>query len=79
MPAGITWGFIACSSGSAPLFKFTDPKLVRSASTIKERLLNWVQAQTKDYKVLFGLHAACCNVSLLCGFIVYKNNIKISV
>ncbi|KAL1140461.1 hypothetical protein AAG570_000393, partial [Ranatra chinensis] len=34
----------------APMFKFTDPKLVRSASTIKERLLNWVQAQTREYK-----------------------------
>nr|XP_024214975.1 serine/arginine repetitive matrix protein 2-like isoform X4 [Halyomorpha halys] len=33
-----------------PLFKFTEPKLAQSASTIKERLLSWVQAQTRHYK-----------------------------
>ncbi|RZF40523.1 hypothetical protein LSTR_LSTR000402 [Laodelphax striatellus] len=38
------------TDNTTPIFKFTDPKLARSASTIKDRLLYWVQAQTKEYK-----------------------------
>ncbi|GLH11982.1 Alpha-actinin, sarcomeric [Gryllus bimaculatus] len=37
-------------SSSGPLFKFTDPKLSRSASGVKDRLLFWCQSKTKDYK-----------------------------
>ncbi|XP_046681069.1 serine/arginine repetitive matrix protein 2-like isoform X2 [Homalodisca vitripennis] len=40
----------APSAGAAPLFKFTDARVARSASTIKDRLLSWVQAQTREYK-----------------------------
>lgn len=46
-------GYI-CSG--AALFKMTDPKLVRSASTIKDRLLCWARAQTSGYKVLFVIN-----------------------
>ncbi|XP_021933530.1 mucin-17-like isoform X3 [Zootermopsis nevadensis] len=35
---------------AAPLFKFTDPKLSRSASGVKDRLLFWCQSKTKEYK-----------------------------
>lgn len=38
-------------TGSAPLFKFTDPELSRQASTVKERLLQWCQMKTKEYEV----------------------------
>ncbi|KAK4874661.1 hypothetical protein RN001_014021 [Aquatica leii] len=37
-------------TGSAPLFKFTDPELSRQASTVKERLLQWCQMKTKEYE-----------------------------
>ncbi|XP_050434763.1 serine-rich adhesin for platelets isoform X2 [Adelges cooleyi] len=40
----------APNSQSRPCYKFTDPALARSASSIKDRLLSWVKAQTKDYK-----------------------------
>lgn len=46
----VYYGAFAYSSGT-PAFKFTDPKLARSASSIKDRLLDWVRAQTKEYKV----------------------------
>ncbi|XP_025405258.1 serine-rich adhesin for platelets-like isoform X2 [Sipha flava] len=42
----------APNSQSRPCYKFTDPALARSASSIKDRLLNWVKAQTKEYKNL---------------------------
>ncbi|XP_049853193.1 microtubule-associated protein futsch-like isoform X2 [Schistocerca gregaria] len=35
---------------AAPIFKFTDPKLCRSASAVKDRLLFWCQSKTKEYK-----------------------------
>lgn len=44
-------GRFAYSSQTRPCYKFTDPALARSASSIKDRLLNWVKAQTKEYKV----------------------------
>ncbi|XP_054285904.1 serine/arginine repetitive matrix protein 2-like isoform X3 [Macrosteles quadrilineatus] len=40
----------APSVGAAPLFRVTDPRVARSASSIKDRLLSWVQAQTREYK-----------------------------
>lgn len=46
-------GRFAYSSQTRPCYKFTEPALARSASTIKDRLLNWVKAQTMEYKVLF--------------------------
>ncbi|ENN76530.1 hypothetical protein YQE_06981, partial [Dendroctonus ponderosae] len=36
--------------GSGPLFKFTDPALTQSASTIKDRLLHWCRMKTKEYE-----------------------------
>lgn len=36
--------------GTGPLFKFTDPALTQSASTIKERLLHWCRMKTKEYE-----------------------------
>ncbi|XP_060522944.1 serine/arginine repetitive matrix protein 2 isoform X2 [Cylas formicarius] len=36
--------------GGGPLFKFTDPALSQSASTIKERLLHWCRMKTKEYE-----------------------------
>ncbi|EEB14699.1 conserved hypothetical protein [Pediculus humanus corporis] len=38
------------SAGNAPYFTFTDPKLCRSASGAKDRLLQWCQSKTKEYK-----------------------------
>uniref|UniRef100_A0A8D8R8B2 Smoothelin n=1 Tax=Cacopsylla melanoneura TaxID=428564 RepID=A0A8D8R8B2_9HEMI len=32
------------------MFKISDPKLARSASSIKDRMLSWVKAQTAEYK-----------------------------
>ncbi|XP_050543400.1 serine-rich adhesin for platelets-like isoform X2 [Daktulosphaira vitifoliae] len=40
----------APNSQTRPCYKFTDPALARSASSIKDRLLSWVKAQTKEYK-----------------------------
>jgi hypothetical protein len=37
-------------SGSGPLFKFTDPAVSQSASTIKDRLLHWCRMKTKEYE-----------------------------
>ncbi|XP_044253053.1 uncharacterized protein LOC123004018 isoform X2 [Tribolium madens] len=37
-------------SGSGPLFKFTDPAVSQSASTIKDRLLYWCRMKTKEYE-----------------------------
>ncbi|XP_044735500.1 microtubule-associated protein futsch isoform X2 [Chrysoperla carnea] len=37
-------------AGGQPLFKFTDPTLRNSASTVKDRLLYWCQVKTKEYK-----------------------------
>ncbi|KAG5862664.1 hypothetical protein JTB14_028224 [Gonioctena quinquepunctata] len=37
--------------GSGPLFKFTDPAVSQSASTIKDRLLFWCRMKTKEYEV----------------------------
>ncbi|XP_017783961.1 PREDICTED: titin isoform X2 [Nicrophorus vespilloides] len=37
-------------TSGGPLFKFTDPNLRQSASTIKERLLQWCQMKTKEYE-----------------------------
>ncbi|CAH0564491.1 unnamed protein product [Brassicogethes aeneus] len=37
-------------TGSGPLFKFTDPALSQSASTIKDRLLYWCKQKTKEYE-----------------------------
>ncbi|CAG2058420.1 unnamed protein product [Timema podura] len=37
-------------TAGAPLFKFTDPKLSRSASSVKDKLLYWSQSKTKEYK-----------------------------
>nr|CAD7406533.1 unnamed protein product [Timema poppensis] len=37
-------------TAGAPLFKFTDPKLSRSASGVKDKLLYWSQSKTKEYK-----------------------------
>ncbi|XP_034257086.1 serine-rich adhesin for platelets-like isoform X2 [Thrips palmi] len=34
----------------SPIFKFTDPKLARSASSVKDNLLYWCQCKTKTYK-----------------------------
>ncbi|KAK3910441.1 Smoothelin-like protein 2 [Frankliniella fusca] len=34
----------------SPIFKFTDPKLARSASSVKDNLLYWCQCKTKNYK-----------------------------
>ncbi|KAL1451927.1 hypothetical protein WDU94_006257 [Cyamophila willieti] len=34
----------------SPMFKISDPKLARSASSIKDRMLSWVKAQTAEYK-----------------------------
>lgn len=39
-------------AGATPLFKFTDPALSNSASTVKDRLLYWCQVKTKEYKVV---------------------------
>lgn len=39
----------------SPIFKFTDPALNARALTFKEQLLQWCQAKTKEYEVLF-----CC-------------------
>nr|XP_023020334.1 uncharacterized protein LOC111508923 [Leptinotarsa decemlineata] len=36
--------------GSGPLFKFTDPAVSQSASTIKDRLLYWCKMKTKEYE-----------------------------
>ncbi|CAH1109288.1 unnamed protein product [Psylliodes chrysocephalus] len=36
--------------GNGPLFKFTDPAVSQSASTIKERLLFWCKMKTKEYE-----------------------------
>lgn len=36
--------------GTGPLFKFTDPAVSQSASTIKERLLHWCRMKTKEYE-----------------------------
>ncbi|XP_018570913.1 titin isoform X2 [Anoplophora glabripennis] len=36
--------------GSGPLFKFTDPAVSQSASTIKDRLLFWCRMKTKEYE-----------------------------
>ncbi|VEN57269.1 unnamed protein product [Callosobruchus maculatus] len=38
------------SPGGRPLFKFTDPALSQSASTIKDRLLYWCRMKTKEYE-----------------------------
>lgn len=51
-----------CSCGRT--LRLTEPRLPTSASTVKERLLGWVQAQTREYKVL------CFQFSReICGFL----------
>ncbi|XP_063221478.1 serine/arginine repetitive matrix protein 2-like isoform X2 [Bacillus rossius redtenbacheri] len=37
-------------AAGVPFFKFTDPKLSRSASGVKDRLLYWCQSKTREYK-----------------------------
>lgn len=49
-------------SGSGPLFKFTDPAVSQSASTIKERLLKWCQMKTKEYEVQSKTNEWWCSV-----------------
>ncbi|XP_060837850.1 serine-rich adhesin for platelets-like isoform X2 [Rhopalosiphum padi] len=50
----------APNSQTRPCYKFTDPALARSASSIKDRLLNWVKAQTKEYKNLQVTNFSTC-------------------
>jgi hypothetical protein len=50
----------APNSQTRPCYKFTDPALARSASSIKDRLLNWVKAQTKEYKNLQITNFSTC-------------------
>ncbi|KAL5278595.1 SMTN family protein [Megaselia abdita] len=40
----------------SPIFKFTDPALNARALTFKEQLLQWCQAKTKEYEVLFSFY-----------------------
>ncbi|XP_037936520.1 mucin-5AC isoform X8 [Teleopsis dalmanni] len=45
-----TPGGTASPSGSAPIFRFTDPALNARAATVKDQLLQWCQMKTKEYE-----------------------------
>lgn len=54
----------------SPIFKFTDPALNARALTFKEQLLQWCQAKTKEYEVLFCFY-------LIMVFIIFAHRKKV--
>lgn len=65
--------------GSGPLFKFTDPAVRDSASTIKDRLLYWCRMKTKEYEVWnYSFVCSVCDfLSVYCKYLLIHINVYI--